>query len=59
MLTFAIADDVAGIVVIALVYSGHINLAALAAGVALPGLVVAARRGWRRGPRSSSRASIR
>ena len=44
MLTFAIADDVAGIVVIALVYSGHINLAALAAGVALLGLVVAARR---------------
>ena len=27
MLTFAIADDLAGIVVIALVYSGHINTA--------------------------------
>jgi hypothetical protein len=51
MLTFAIADDVAGILVIALVYSGHINLAALAAGVALPGLGVAARRlGVRPGP---------
>ena len=35
MLTFAIADDVAGIVVIALVYSGHINLVALGAGLAL------------------------
>ena len=33
LLTFALADDVAGIVVIALAYSGHINLAALGAGL--------------------------
>jgi len=44
MLTFAIADDVAGIVIIAVVYSGHVNLAALGAGLAFLGLVVAARR---------------
>jgi Na+/H+ antiporter NhaA len=51
MLTFAIADDMAGIVVIALVYSGHVNLAALGAGLALLGLVVVARRvGVRHGP---------
>ena len=45
LLTFALADDVAGIVVIALAYSGHIDLAALAAGVAILGGVVVAR--WR------------
>ena len=51
MLTFAIADDVAGIVVIAVVYSGRIGLAALGAGLALLGLVVVARRlGVRHGP---------
>jgi Na+/H+ antiporter NhaA len=51
MLTFAVADDVAGIVVIAVVYSGHINLTALGAGLAFLGLVVAARRlGVRHGP---------
>ena len=51
MLTFAIADDMAGIVVIALVYSGHVNLAALGAGLALLGLVIVARRlGVRHGP---------
>jgi len=51
MLTFAVADDVAGIVVIAVIYSGHINLAALGAGLAFLGLVVAARRlGVRHGP---------
>jgi Na+/H+ antiporter NhaA/glutaredoxin len=51
MLTFAIADDVAGIVVIAVVYSDRIDLAALGAGLALLGLVVVARRlGVRRGP---------
>ena len=33
LLTFALVDDVAGIAVIALVYSGHIDLAALGAGV--------------------------
>jgi Na+/H+ antiporter NhaA len=51
MLTFAIADDVAGIVIIAVVYSGRIDLAALGAGLALLGLVVVARRlGVRHGP---------
>jgi hypothetical protein len=51
LLTFALADDVAGIVVIALAYSGHIDLAALAAGVAILGAVMVARwRGIRNGP---------
>ena len=51
MLTFAIADDVASIVIIAVVYSGRIDLAALGAGLALLGLVVVARRlGVRHGP---------
>jgi Na+/H+ antiporter NhaA len=51
MLTFAVADDVAGIVVIAVVYSDRIDLAALGAGLAFLGLVVAARRlGVRHGP---------
>jgi protein-disulfide isomerase len=51
MLTFAVADDVAGIVVIAVVYSDRIDLTALGAGLAFLGLVVAARRlGVRHGP---------
>ena len=45
MLTFALVDDVAGIVIIALAYSGHIDLAALGAGLALLGVVAVAR--WR------------
>ena len=45
LLTFALVDDVAGIVVIALAYSGHIDLAALGAGLALVGAVIVAR--WR------------
>jgi Na+/H+ antiporter NhaA len=44
LLTFALADDVAGIVVIALAYSGHLNLAALAAGLAILGVVIVVRR---------------
>ena len=51
MLTFAVADDVAGIVVIAVVYSDRIDLTVLGAGLAFLGLVVAARRlGVRHGP---------
>jgi Na+/H+ antiporter NhaA/predicted DsbA family dithiol-disulfide isomerase len=51
LLTFALADDVAGIVVIALAYSGHLNLAALGAGLAILGAVVVVRqRGVRSGP---------
>ena len=51
MLTFAVADDVASIVVIAVVYSDRIDLTALGAGLAFLGLVVAARRlGVRHGP---------
>jgi len=51
LLTFALADDVAGIVVIALVYSGHIDLAALGTGAAILGAVMVARwRGVRNGP---------
>lgn len=50
LLTFAIVDDVAGLVIIALVYSGTINMAALAIGAALLGAVVLVRvRGIRRG----------
>jgi Na+/H+ antiporter NhaA len=50
LLTFAIVDDVAGIVIIALAYSGHIDLAALAVGLAVLGAVAAARgRGIRNG----------
>jgi Na+/H+ antiporter NhaA len=50
LLTFSIVDDVTGIVIIAVAYSGHINLAALAVGLAILGLVVAARgRGIRNG----------
>ena len=44
LLTFALVDDVAGIAVIAVVYSGHIDLAALGAGVAILGAVMAGRR---------------
>jgi Na+/H+ antiporter NhaA len=44
LLTFSIADDVAGIVVIALVYSRHINVAALGVGLAILAVVLAARR---------------
>ena len=51
MLTFAVADDAASIVVIAVVYSDRIDLTALGAGLAFLGLVVAARRlGVRHGP---------
>ena len=51
LLTFALADDVAGIAVIALAYSGHLNLAALGAGLAILGaVVVVRRRGVRNGP---------
>ncbi len=50
LLTFALVDDVAGIAVIALVYSGHVDLAALGTGVAILGAVmVARRRGVRNG----------
>jgi len=51
LLTFSLADDVAGIVVIALAYSGPLHLAALGAGLAILGAVIAARRrGIRSGP---------
>jgi hypothetical protein len=46
LLTFAVADDVAGISVIALVYSGHLNVLALSIGVAILGAVLLVR--WRR-----------
>ena len=46
LLTFAIVDDVVGIVVIATVYSSHINLTALATGAALLA-VAAVARAWR------------
>jgi Na+/H+ antiporter NhaA len=50
LLTFALADDVAGIVVIAVVYSGHLDLAALGAGIAILGAVLVVReRGVRNG----------
>ncbi len=51
LLTFAIVDDVAGIVIIALVFSGHVSLTALLAGLAFLGTVLAVRRcGVRSGP---------
>src|SRR5215469_2838745 len=51
LLTFALVDDMAGIVVIALAYSGHINLAALGAGLAILCAVIVARgQGIRYGP---------
>jgi Na+/H+ antiporter NhaA len=43
LLTFAIVDDVVGIVVIATVYSTHIDLTALAVGAALLAVAVVAR----------------
>jgi Na+/H+ antiporter NhaA len=46
LLTFAIVDDVVGIVVIATVYSAHIDLTALAVGAALLAVAIAAR-AWR------------
>ncbi|HEY1914090.1 MAG TPA: Na+/H+ antiporter NhaA [Streptosporangiaceae bacterium] len=50
LLTFSIADDVAGIVVIALVYSGHIDVPTLVTGVAILGVVAVVRsRGVRNG----------
>ncbi len=50
LLTFAIVDDVAGIVIIAFAYSGQIDLVALAVGLAILGVVVVARaRGVRNG----------
>jgi Na+/H+ antiporter NhaA len=50
LLTFALTDDVAGIVVIALAYSGHIDLLALAVGVVLLGAAAIGRaRGVRNG----------
>jgi Na+/H+ antiporter NhaA len=50
LLTFAIVDDVAGIVVIALAYSGHINPVALVVGLAILAMVALVRsRGVRRG----------
>ncbi len=51
LLTFAIVDDVAGLAVIALAYSGHIDLAALGSGLAILAAVIVARRwGVRSGP---------
>jgi Na+/H+ antiporter NhaA len=44
LLTFSIVDDVAGIVVIALAYSGRINVMALVTGVAILAVVAVARR---------------
>ena len=50
LLTFALVDDIAGIIVIAVVYSGHLDLAALGVGVAiLAGLLVVRWRGVRSG----------
>ena len=51
LLTFALVDDVGGIVVIAFAYSGHLDLAALGIGVAiLAGAALARWRGVRSGP---------
>jgi Na+/H+ antiporter NhaA len=44
LLTFALVDDVAGIAVIALAYSGHVEVAALGGGVAILAAVLVARR---------------
>jgi Na+/H+ antiporter NhaA len=46
LLTFALVDDMAGIVVIAVVYSGHLDLPALGIGLAILAGVFVAR--WRR-----------
>jgi len=43
LLTFAIVDDVAGIVIIAVAYSGHIDLTALAVGVVILAAVAVTR----------------
>jgi Na+/H+ antiporter NhaA len=43
LLTFAIVDDVAGIIIIALAYSRHIDVPALVAGLVILGAVVVAR----------------
>ncbi|HEY3952895.1 MAG TPA: Na+/H+ antiporter NhaA [Streptosporangiaceae bacterium] len=51
LLTFSIVDDIAGIVIIAAAYSGHIDPVALLAGLAILGVAVLARsRGVRSGP---------
>ncbi|HEX4831506.1 MAG TPA: Na+/H+ antiporter NhaA, partial [Trebonia sp.] len=51
LLTFAVVDDLAGIVVIAVVYSGRIDVPALLVGLAFLALVALARlRGARYGP---------
>jgi Na+/H+ antiporter NhaA len=66
LLTFAIVDDVAGIVIIAVAYSGHIDLPALAVGLAMLAAAAASATarptccsGWWPGSRSSSPASTR
>jgi Na+/H+ antiporter NhaA len=43
LLTFAIVDDVAGIIIIAVAYSGHIDTAALAAGIVILAAVAVTR----------------
>jgi Na+/H+ antiporter NhaA len=51
LLTFAIVDDVAGIAIIAFVYSGHIDLPPLLIGLGLLGIALLARwRDYRNGP---------
>jgi Na+/H+ antiporter NhaA len=51
LLTFALVDDIAGIIVIAVVYGGHLDLPALGVGLAiLAGVLVARWRGVRSGP---------
>jgi Na+/H+ antiporter NhaA len=51
LLTFSIVDDLAGIIVIALVYSSRLDLTALAIGLGILGLVMVARwRDLRNGP---------
>ena len=51
LLTFSIVDDIAGIVIIAVAYSGHIDITALLIGLVILGLAVVARwRGVRSGP---------
>jgi Na+/H+ antiporter NhaA len=43
LLTFSVVDDLAGIAVIAIVYSGHVHLAALLAGLAILGVMAGLR----------------
>ncbi len=51
LLTFSIVDDMAGIVIIAVAYSGRINMAALGTGLGILAVVAVARwRGVRSGP---------